>query len=447
PVLEEEEPGLLSRGVLFILGIAVFCALACVILLGTSAPIMTRLSGNPSQVQTSFYGKTAAPAALLLAILAGLVPFVSWKSAPARELFRNMRRSLAVGAVVVLLSLLLGGRDLPSLVLLFVAAAMADLNLRAVVRKARNGKLGGAGGYLAHVGVGIMLAGIVVSGVYSKTQKVTLIKDEPTKVADKTLTFLRVVPGTATRKQAMEVRVETPDGKTGYVYPKMYVNSRTGQLMANPAIRRSAVLDYYLSPQQYDPGQPERVGRDVQLTRGTTTNIEGTGFTFRDFNADRSSMMTGGKELLVLTDLTITPPDGSKHDATVRYLYNLEGGEPEAPELEIPGHPGAFMRVLAVSPSDGAVVLRLRGMSKDPAAEFQAATRESLSVEVTRKPLMNLVWGGFYVMMAGGLLALVKRTREARRATIPAVETSREPSLPTGPAVPVTARASLPTGA
>jgi hypothetical protein len=245
----------------------------------------------------------------------------------------------------------------------------------------------------------------------------------------------------------MEVRVETADGKAGYVYPKMYVNSRTGQLMANPAIRRSAVLDYYLSPQQYDPGQPERVGRDVQLTKGTTTNIEGTGFTFRDFNADRSSMMTGGKEVLVLTDLIITPPDGSKHDATVRYVYHLDGAESEAPELEIPGHPGAFMRVMAVSPTDGAVVLRLRGMSKDPAAEFQAATRESLSVEVTHKPLINLVWGGFYVMMAGGLLALVKRTREARRATVPAIEQSREPAMPAPPALPVTARTTLPTGA
>ena len=38
------------------------------------------------------------------------------------------------------------------------------MNLRAVLRKAKNGKFGGAGGYLAHVGVGIMLAGIVVSG-------------------------------------------------------------------------------------------------------------------------------------------------------------------------------------------------------------------------------------------------------------------------------------------
>jgi cytochrome c-type biogenesis protein CcmF len=293
--------------------------------------------------------------------------------------------------------------------------------------------------------VGIMLAGIVVSCVYARTERLTLIKNEPTKVGDKTLTFLRVVPGSATRKQAMEVRVETAGGKTAYAYPKMYVNSKTGQLMANPSIRRSAILDYYLSPQQYDPGQPEKVGRDVQLTRGTTQSIEGTGFTFREFNADRSSMMQGGNEVLVLTDLTITPPDGSKHDATVRFVYRLDGTEPESPEVEVPGVAGAVMRVVAVSPSDGAVLLRLRGISKDRAAEFQAATRESLSLEVTRKPLINLVWGGFYVMMAGGLLALVKRTREARRAVVPVSEPSREPVLPSPPAVPVTARTTLTT--
>jgi hypothetical protein len=75
--------------------------------------------------------------------------------------------------------------------------------------------------------------------------------------------------------------------------------------------------------------------------------------------------------------------------------------------------PGAKLRVLSVSPSDGAVVVRLTGVSKNPADEFQAATVESLSVEVTRKPLIALVWGGFYVMMAGGLLAFVKRAGEA----------------------------------
>lgn len=450
PVLQEEESGFLSRSVLFILGIAAFCALACVILLGTSAPLLTRLSGTPSQVEISFYGKTAAPAALLLLALSGLVPFVSWKGVPLAEVFRSARRSLAVGAAVLLVALVLGAREPASLVMLFAAGFAADMNLRAVLRKARNGKLGGAGGYLAHVGVGIMMAGIVVSGVYATTQRVTLIRNEPAKVGDKTLTFLRVVPGTETRKQAMEVRVQTSAGKTGYAYPKMYVNSKTGQLMANPAIRRSAVLDDYLAPQEYDPGMPERVGRDVPLAKGTTTSVEGTGFTFRDFNADRSAMMQGGNEILVLTELTITPPDGSKHDATLRYVHFMDGREPKADELAVPGVAGGFMKVIGVSPSDGRVVLRVRGMSKDPAAEYQAATRESLSLEVTRKPLINLVWGGFYVMMAGGLLALVKRSREAARATVRAgAEVSAEPAAPPteASALPVPARTSLPTEA
>ena len=325
PGVHEEETPVLSRSVFFILGIATFCALACVILLGTSAPLLTRLSGTPSQVQTSFYGKTTTPAGFLLVLLAGLVPFVSWKGEAPGALWKSARRSLIVAALLTFIALGLGARLPETLVLLFTAFFAADMNLRAVIRKAKNGKFAGAGGYLAHVGVGIMLSGIVISGAYAKSQRLTLPVNVPKKTGDTTLTFLRVVPGTADRKQAMEVRVETPTGKSFYLYPKMYENSRTGQLMANPAIRSSAVLDLYIAPQQYDPGQPESHGRDLRMTKGTTTNIEGTGFTFRDFNADRSAMMRGEKTVLVLTDLTITPPDGSNHDMTIKYVFHMDG--------------------------------------------------------------------------------------------------------------------------
>ena len=441
PSVEEEEPPLLSRSVLFILGIAVFCALGFVILLGTSAPLLTRLSGNPSQVQSSFYTQTTTPAALLLVALAALVPFVSWKGDRWPGLARSARRSLLVAFAVLLLALALGARQAWSLLLIWAAAFAADMNLRAVLRKAKNGKLRGAGGYLAHTGVGIMLAGIVVSGAYARSTRVTLPVNEPVRVSGSTLTFLRVVPGTATRKQAMEVRLQTAGGQTAYLYPKMYENSRTQQLMANPAIRHSALLDFYVAPQSYDPGQPERNGQDVRLVKGTTTNVGGTGFTFREFNADRSAMLKGEKKILVLAELTITPPDGSRRDATLRYVFHMDGRETEAQELEIPGLPGATMKVLAVSPSDGAVVLRLRGVSKDPAVEHQPATKESLSVDVTRKPLIALVWAGFYVMMAGAMLAFVKRAREARHALagdVPqAARVDRDPVPQAGHPVPL----------
>ena len=447
PAAEDEEPPLLSRSVLFILGIAVFCALAFVILLGTSAPLLTRVTGNPSQVQNRFYNTTTTPAAFLLIFLASLVPFVSWKGDTASSLGKSALRSLAVSAIGTVLAFALGARQPASLVLIAVALFGADMNLRAVLRKARNGKFGGAGGYLAHTGVGIMLCGIVISGVYARSKRVTLPVNEPVSVAGSRLTFVRVIPGTATRKQAMEVLVETAKGKSYYAYPKMYVNSKTQQLMANPAIRSAAAGDFYIAPQSYDPGQPEQIGRDVRLAKGTTQSIDGVGFTFRDFNADRSAMMRGEKTILVLTDVTITPSDGSKHDVTIRFVYHLDSGEPEAQELEIPGVPGAKMRVMAVSPNDGAVVLRLRGLSKDPAAEFQPATKESLSVDVTQKPLIGLVWGGFYVLMAGGLLAFVKRAGEARRAVLAdarePVSGSREAVAPTGPALPAHTRSRV----
>ena len=448
PTASDDEGSLLSRSVLFILGIAVFCALGLVILLGTSAPILTRLSGTPSQVQTSFYGRTTAPAGFLLILLSGLVPFVSFKGTTLRELLKSSLRSLAVAVVVIVAAVVLGARGTEPLVLIFTAAFAADMNLRAVLRKASTGKLGGAGGYLAHVGVGIMLAGVVVSGAYARSQRLTLRVNTPTKSGDATLTYLRVVPGSGRVKQAMEVRVVTAAGKTYYAYPKMYENSRTGQLMVNPSIKSSAVTDLYIAPQQYDPGQPEMVGRDIRLTKGTTTNIDGTGFTFRDFSADRSAMMRGEKTVLVLTDLTITPPDGSQHDMTLKYVFHLDGRETEAEAVPIPGYADAKARVLAVSPNDGAVILRLNGVSKNPAAEFSPATVESLSIEVTRKPLIALVWGGFYVMMAGGLLAFIKRSGEARRAVVEAgqamEQTRSEPPVgATGPAVPAVTRSRL----
>src|SRR5262249_49717926 len=206
-------------------------------------------------------------------------------------------------------------------------------------------------------------------------------------------------------------------------------------------------MDLYIAPQQYDPGQPETFGRDVRLQKGTTTNIDGTGFTFRDFNADRSAMMRGEKTILVLTDLTITPPDGSKHDLTLRFVFHLDGREAEAEEAKIPGLPDGRMKVVQVSANDGAVVLRMVGVSKNPADEHQAATVESLSVDVTHKPLIVLVWAGFYVMMAGGMLAFVKRARDARRAVLGAEAADRAPAespvAATGPAVPAHGRSGL----
>ena len=92
-------------------------------------------------------------------------------------------------------------------------------------------------------------------------------------------------------------------------------------------------------------------------------------------------------------------------------------------------------------------MLRLTGVSKDKAAEFQPATTESLSVDVTRKPLISLVWGGFYVLMTGASWPSSRghgRRGRGHRETPEKAASPREPvPAPTGPAVPAHGRSRL----
>ncbi|HQR67105.1 MAG TPA: cytochrome c biogenesis protein CcsA, partial [Thermoanaerobaculia bacterium] len=93
---EKEEP-FLSRSVLFILSVALVCASAVVILLGTSAPILTRVAGKASQVATSFYNITHAPVAILMGLLMALVPYLSWRGEEARAVARKGLGAFVVG--------------------------------------------------------------------------------------------------------------------------------------------------------------------------------------------------------------------------------------------------------------------------------------------------------------------------------------------------------------
>jgi cytochrome c biogenesis factor len=152
-----------------------------------------------------------------------------------------------VAAAGVIVALLVGARERTSLVILFFAVFAADMNLRAVVRKARAGKLGGAGGYVAHVGLGIMLGGIVVSGVYARSTRLTLPANQPVMVEGSKLTFVRVIPGTFTRKQAMEVSGDG-EGKTYYI-PEDVRQHQDEPAHGQPGHQEPALFDFYVAPQ------------------------------------------------------------------------------------------------------------------------------------------------------------------------------------------------------
>jgi cytochrome c biogenesis factor len=68
------------------------------VLLGTSAPLLTKFQATPGQVGPSFYNKVNLPIAMLVAFLLGLVPYLTWRGTGRRAHFcasSSRRRSSA----------------------------------------------------------------------------------------------------------------------------------------------------------------------------------------------------------------------------------------------------------------------------------------------------------------------------------------------------------------
>src|SRR5271169_3280340 len=431
---EKEEP-FLSRSVLFILSVTLFCASGLVILLGTSAPILTRVAGKPSQVATSFYNVTHRPIAGLMALLLLLVPYLSWRGESGKGVLRKALVPGVVGLLGVGVFFAAGVRGAGDLLILGLAVAGFVANAETAVLFVKRRAVKTMGGYLAHIGMSIMLVGILISGVYEKRTTVNLVRNEPVRVGSNTFTFTRTVfvtdSGDVKRpeelnamnlsdrraKQAMEVEVSSPGRSVWKAYPKLYTNTRTNQMMANPDVKSSPLMDLYVSPQSYDPGRSARLeGTTFALKKGESKTVEGVKVKFLDFSADRSQVSSARPHVTVTGNFLVTTAETSEEKTARLVMYFGQAAESttESPETPLPGK--GRLKLLKVSPNEGICEIELLGVA--PGGDLKPATGETLSVDVTTKPLISLVWGGFYVMMAGGLTALVRRARDSRQAAL-----------------------------
>jgi cytochrome c-type biogenesis protein CcmF len=97
PTVSNEDP-LLSRGTFLVLSTITLAVCGVVVLLGTSAPILTRFLPNPGQVGPEFYNRVNQPIAILISLLLALVPYLTWKGTPPREILRKL---IVPGAVAL----------------------------------------------------------------------------------------------------------------------------------------------------------------------------------------------------------------------------------------------------------------------------------------------------------------------------------------------------------
>jgi cytochrome c-type biogenesis protein CcmF len=404
---------LLSREVMFFTMAIIFAMLALLVGLGTSAPLFTSwFQDNPSLVDVGFYARTVGPLGLAIAFLMGLAPLVGWKG--SRELPRGLAISAGAAVLTTLFGALLGMRRPFELLFLASVGLALGTNVLAFIRAYGRGGLARAGGYMAHLGATLIFLSLLAQTA-SEQVKVDLELKKPVSVMGFTMTFQgwQVPPPGSQQKQAAVVDVDL-SGRTIRTYPRLYSVFGNGQWMTRtePYIHRSPHQDLYIAPAQYEERTIADVGgAELELSRGESGTALGYTLTFEGFESSTEHMSDSGEN----TAFAVITASRDGRSQTVRPALTISAEGARANRAELDGLADGVRHVImidGINVDNGLVKLLL--FDPDEYTADPAALGGILTLEVSTKPLMSLLWIGILIVVVGGFLSAWRRYRQSQ---------------------------------
>ena len=201
-----------SREGAFLLNNLVLVALAFVIWWGTFFPLISEaLNGKKASVGPPWFDRYTVPFALVLVLLAGIGPLLTWRKISGRALRRTLIVPLALTATtfVLLLALTDAGESVKSLVMFtliaFVLSVVGQEFWRGVGARrlmtrepppvalgrlvARNRRRWG--GYIVHVGIAVLFLGVAASSAFHSQRDIRLSQGETTTVGGYSVKYVR----------------------------------------------------------------------------------------------------------------------------------------------------------------------------------------------------------------------------------------------------------------
>ncbi|KPL00462.1 MAG: hypothetical protein AMJ91_04680 [candidate division Zixibacteria bacterium SM23_73_3] len=401
----EATKNLLSGEFLIFLAITFLSVSAILVLLGTSAPIITKLFGQASNVSTAYYVNTQLPLGIIIASLLGFAPFLGWKEIRWKDFKKAVIPVLVISSFLTILSFVLKASIFVYLIFMFVSFLALVGNLIALLKRTKAG-LKFLGGYLTHFGVGLMLVGIITSSGYSRSVKINLPEKESKEAFGYKFTYLGMEGDTLllnpeeNQKNALKVEVEK-SGKSFITRPRFYFSQYNQSYMRVPYIKVNLLNDLYLAPLELKEGD-ETGGNLFTIKKGETKEIEGYTITFVGFDISSHEMgegmsvgaileVTHEKEKMILTPTVVM--EGVEEDEA-RSMVHLPGGKDHM--------------VLEKIDADRKMVMLNLLLEKEEQA------KNLLVLEVSKKPLINVLWLGTVLIMAGLLITTYRRTKEIK---------------------------------
>jgi len=368
-------------------------------LLGTSAPLLTRITENPSNVGLDYYFATMTPVAVAILFLLALFPSFSWKEGIKRP--KILMVGAFVGVLTIAILLLTNFTREIIYLLLFGAAAWAFFaNGSVVIESVLKKKF--APGFVVHVGLVMALVGAAVSAGFDQTQTLALPQGKTVNAMGYEMLFTHMEE----TAKGFDCHVEfAGDGERfTAILPHEFPKNAQG-VMRKPHINNYLTYDLYVAPSALEGGS-ERDPSIIQIVRGGSQWFDKYRFTFDKFEFDDPDTEPPK------TVATVLSVEYGKKKETLKPHLDLTTDNVTASEIDF-DNGNSSVQLVGVSPEDGSVALKVKSNFLPLIFEPKATT---LIIELSKKPLIILFWIGSFTVFLAGALAMIDRKRKSGKA-------------------------------
>jgi cytochrome c-type biogenesis protein CcmF len=336
----------------------------------------------------------------------GFSLFLNWKSSSIKNVMKKSITAIVLTAVSIIIFVITGVNELKYVLLLFAVMYSIFVNVEFAIRNLKTHPLK-LGGYLSHIGVSLLMIGVVATGGFSTTKLVNLKKGEQTKVLGYNFSLIDKIEiekeKTDRQKFIYRIKIEK-NGSSSIVDPIVYwsdFNERSSPII-EPGIKRYLSKDIYITLKSSDVKSNLKT---VSAQKGVTTNFlidSSINFHVSGYDMSHSSMQDESKAKLgvvvnynikgkVITDTLYTKLGSSS------VYKDIKWKNVTSTDIDI-----AFSKFF---PSHEDIVKSECVFAFKPSSEQYKEPDEILTFELSIKPFINFVWLGVIFITIGLIIS------------------------------------------
>jgi cytochrome c biogenesis factor len=365
---------------LLIYGVLTITAYAAVILGGTSMPIISGwFLESPTAATVNFYNGITVPFGIVILVLMLASLFIMVK-AEMRSM-ANIAVAVISAAAGIMFNIMYTGFP-PAYIFSVLALLIVFYHAKEIIFARSPKNL--LPSRIAHIGVAVMVLGIIASSYHSSGERKKIIKDRADQVGPAVLTFKGI---TNEERSRLTFTLSHSAGLSEISVP-YYYNERMNSLYREPFIEYGLFGDIYIIPESYDSGIDSVSIK--RLTVGDDLEFSGLKIAFKGFNTSGMTSETP----TVKAELTFN-------------------GRPAAPEIKMVMGRKEMIRA-AVPGTDRFVTLtgldikhRMIEIYLTPGKSV-TVPEDSVIVDVSVKRLIWFVWFGTVLISIGVFLGIFK---------------------------------------